>query len=203
MTAGPASLPLTRLGITHYTIEAWKDVWSTFVDELTKKHAAGVPTSLEIKEGANLIAAAAARSKQQAAGDAERRPARTRPDEAAQREALLAPETAALMAEADDRPFSVTLARAIPLQAERTAAGFASWYEVFPRSMSDDPARHGTFRDVVRHLPRIQAMGFDVLYFPPIHPIGRKNRKGRNNTLTPGAGRSGQPLCDRLGRGRA
>jgi starch synthase (maltosyl-transferring) len=83
----------------------------------------------------------------------------------------------------------------IPVWAERTGAGFASWYEIFPRSMSDDPARHGTFVDVERHLPRIAGMGFDVLYFPPFHPIGRKNRKGRNNTLTPGPDDPGSPYA--------
>jgi starch synthase (maltosyl-transferring) len=73
------------------------------------------------------------------------------------------------------------------LDVERTAAGFASWYELFPRSITDDPRRHGTFDDVIGALPRVRDMGFDVLYFPPIHPIGKTNRKGRNNTLTPSA----------------
>src|SRR5205085_356877 len=62
-------------------------------------------------------------------------------------------------------------------------AAFSGWYELFPRSATDDPHRHGTFDDVIRHLPRIRDMGFDVLYFPPIHPIGTTNRKGRNNSL--------------------
>ena len=189
-----AELPLARLGIYHYTIDAWRDAFSTFTDELAKKHNAGVPTGLELQEGAALVAAAAARSKRKLQ-TALTAVLRGKTDEAARRDALLAPETAALMAEADDRPHSVSLERPVPLQAERTAAGFASWYEIFPRSMSDDPARHGTFRDVVRHLPRIQAMGFDVLYFPPIHPIGRKNRKGRNNTLTPAADDPGSPYA--------
>ena len=83
----------------------------------------------------------------------------------------------------------------MPVDAERIGAGFASWYEVFPRSMSDDPARHGTFADVERHLPRVRDMGFDVLYFPPIHPIGRSNRKGPNNTLTPGPDDPGSPYA--------
>ncbi|GAC1342304.1 MAG: DUF3416 domain-containing protein [Acetobacteraceae bacterium] len=189
-----ASLPLTRLGITHYTIEAWKDVWATFTDELSKKHAAGVPTALEIREGTALVTAAAQRSKRKLEA-ALTAVVRGPKDEAGLRDALLSPETAALMAQADDRPFRVTLPQPIPVQAERTAAEFASWYEIFPRSMSDDPARHGTFRDVVRHLPRIRDMGFDVLYFPPIHPIGRKNRKGRNNTLTPTEDDPGSPYA--------
>jgi starch synthase (maltosyl-transferring) len=108
--------------------------------------------------------------------------------------ALLSPELAALMAEADLRPLH-TIGPAYPLDADRVRASFASWYEIFPRSMSDDTSRHGTFRDVIRHLPRVRDMGFDVLYFPPIHPIGRTNRKGRNNSLTPAADDPGSPYA--------
>ncbi len=83
------------------------------------------------------------------------------------------------------RSFTVRHEPALLLDVERTQAGFASWYELFPRSITDDPKRHGTFTDVIGTLPRVRDMGFDVLYFPPIHPIGRSHRKGRNNTLTP------------------
>jgi starch synthase (maltosyl-transferring) len=83
----------------------------------------------------------------------------------------------------------------MPLDADRIESRFASWYEIFPRSMSDDPDRHGTFRDVERHLPRIRDMGFDVLYFPPIHPIGQANRKGRNNVLGAAEGDVGSPYA--------
>ena len=93
-------------------------------------------------------------------------------------------------------------APAIPLDVDRPQAGFASWYEMFPRSATDDPARHGTFADVIARLPAIRDMGFDVLYFPPIHPIGTTNRKGRNNALRAEPGRRRQPLCDRRCRGR-
>jgi starch synthase (maltosyl-transferring) len=83
----------------------------------------------------------------------------------------------------------------LTLEVERPQAGFASWYELFPRSQSGDPARHGTFDDVIARLPDVRRMGFDVLYFPPIHPIGRKNRKGRNNTLTPTSDDVGSPYA--------
>ena len=190
-----ARFPLERLGVHRYVIEAWKDVYDTFVDELSKKHAAGVPITLEMQEGAILVRRAAERSRKGLngtlsqilkvldSGD---------PDE--RRTILLASETRAAMARADDRPHRVAI-DPVPVQCERPGAGFASWYEVFPRSMSDDPNRHGTFRDVVRHLPRVQAMGFDVLYFPPIHPIGRINRKGPNNTLTPSETDPGSPYA--------
>jgi len=190
-----ASFPLQQLGVHHYAIQAWRDAYATFADELTKKHAAGVPIALELQEGAALVTQAAARAAptiqaalsklvQSLAGQ----------DEDTRRQTLLSPEASAMMAKADDRPLAVML-DPVPVQAERVAAGFAAWYEVFPRSLSDDPARHGTFADVERHLPRIRDMGFDVLYFPPIHPIGRTNRKGPNNTLTPGPNDPGSPYA--------
>ena len=170
---------------------AWKDRWATFHDELTKKSAAGLRVTLELLEGEALVREAAART-----GGALRAAlaALDGRDEAARTKALLAPELADLMHAADARPFRVATA-AIPADAERELANYASWYELFPRSMSDDPERHGTFADVERHLPRIRDMGFDVLYFPPISPIGRVNRKGRNNTLTPAPDDPGSPYA--------
>jgi starch synthase (maltosyl-transferring) len=78
---------------------------------------------------------------------------------------------------------------------DRPQAEHAVWYELFPRSQTDDPSRHGTFVDVIGQLPRIREMGFDVLYFPPIHPIGLKNRKGRNNSLKAGPDDFGSPYA--------
>ncbi len=190
-----ARFPLDRLGIHEYEIEAWKDTYASFVDELEKKHAAGVSITLELQEGAILVREAAGRAKKTLAAQlAPVLEALAAEDPDTRREALLAPNTRAAMARADSRPLSAAIGP-FRVQAERTAAGFASWYEVFPRSLSDDTARHGTFRDVVRHLPRVQAMGFDVLYFPPFHPIGRVNRKGRNNTLTPADDDPGSPYA--------
>ncbi len=104
-------------------------------------------------------------------------------DEAERIELLLAPETLALMQAADRRQFLARLPAPIRVHVDRPQASFASWYELFPRSVTTDPARHGTFRDVIGRLPAIREMGFDVLYFPPVHPIGKTNRKGRNNAL--------------------
>ena len=117
------------------------------------------------------------------------------PDDSAKLAKFLSPEMAELMLRADDRPRAATLPHPVRIDAERSGAAFSAWYEVFPRSMSDDANRHGTFRDVERHLPRVKAMGFDVLYFPPISPIGRSNRKGPNNTLTPAEGDPGSPYA--------
>jgi starch synthase (maltosyl-transferring) len=88
---------------------------------------------------------------------------------------------AAIVARHADRSLAATMTR--ELVADRTRAGFGSWYEMFPRSAAVEPGRHGTFRDVESRLSYLADMGFDVLYFPPIHPIGRINRKGANNSL--------------------
>jgi starch synthase (maltosyl-transferring) len=186
-----ADLALPRTGRWLYTIEAWRDAFGTYRDELGKKHAAGVDVRLELIEGCEMVSAAAARVP--ALRSVVERLARSGPGE--QAALLLAASTAALMAEADQRAFAVRLSPPCPIDADRPIAGFASWYELFPRSMSDDPERHGTFADVIRHLPRIRAMGFDVLYFPPIHPIGSTNRKGRNNSLRPAPEDPGSPYA--------
>ena len=189
------SFPLLGLGVHHYTVSAWRDAFATYQDELGKKFAAGVPITLELTEGVQLVQRAA----DEAVGvlQAELRALTStlaRADAQTQRVTLLAATTTALMQRADPRPLTATTGH-YPVQAERSGARFASWYEVFPRSLSNDGARHGTFQDVERHLPRIAGMGFDVLYFPPIHPIGRTHRKGRNNTLTPAPDDPGSPYA--------
>jgi len=95
----------------------------------------------------------------------------------------------------DERAFETHTSQHYPLSIERGEAMFSSWYELFPRSQSVEAGRHGTLRDVMRRLPQIRRMGFDVLYFPPIHPIGRRNRKGRNNSLRAAPGDPGSPYA--------
>ena len=189
-----ANFPLLVRGLHRYRILAWRDHYATYRHELGAKSSAGVPVALELIEGQTLLQDAVARKAPGAPAIAQQLQQIEKLDETAKVEALLAPSLAALMDAADDRPH-LALSVPLPVDAERTAAGFASWYEVFPRSMADDPHRHGTFADVERHLPRIRAMGFDVLYFPPVHPIGRVNRKGPNNTLTPGPEDVGSPYA--------
>jgi starch synthase (maltosyl-transferring) len=176
-----ASFPLERVGRYLFTVEAWHEVFASLIEDIAKKRTAGAPVQLEIEEATALIAAAASDpggpiaalcATLNAAGPEERL------------RLITNPETAARMRAAGPRPFLVRFEPEAPLEAERPAAGFANWYEIFPRSQSGDPARHGTFADVMARLPAIRAMGFDVLYFPPIHPIGRIHRKGRNNALT-------------------
>ena len=185
-----------RMGRYEYTVQAWRDAYASYHHEIVAKHDAGVPIALEMREGQLLVEATAASTT-----PARRKPlralsaalAKANDDEARYR-LLIAEDTRAAMMQADPRPFAVEHPP-LPLEVDRRAAQFASWYELFPRSQTDDPQRHGTFRDVIERLPAIQAMGFDVLYFPPIHPIGRAFRKGRNNSLTPDEHDPGSPYA--------
>src|SRR5207237_497010 len=92
---------------------------------------------------------------------------------------------AAVMTRHPDRSKAAPFDRILHVSVDRPRAGFAAWYELFPRSQANEPGRPGTFRDVIRRLPHLAKLGFDVLYLPPIHPIGHSNRKGKNNSLEP------------------
>ena len=191
-----APLALEALGTYRFDILAWRDVFASFRDELSKKYKAGLPLVLELQEGRALLDAASRQA--EGALRPELSQALLHFDQAGpddRRDMMLSDDMAALMRRADARPHMVRLPRPILIECERTGAAFGSWYEVFPRSLSDDPARHGTFADVQRHLPRVAAMGFDVLYFPPFHPIGRVNRKGKNNALRAEPGDCGSPYA--------
>ena len=190
-----AEFGLRRLGRHEFAIEAWRNPFQIFRYEFTKKHEARLDLRLEIQEGINLVLEARDRSEGELRGKLDSLFDRlTSVTDAQRTEILLAPETAELMATADRRPHRVR-SQVIPLDAERKAAGFASWYCMFPRSQSGDLHRHGTFNDVIAQLPRVVEMGFDVLYFTPIHPIGKTNRKGRNNTLNAGPEDPGSPYA--------
>jgi starch synthase (maltosyl-transferring) len=181
---------LDRVGPWLFRVSAWPDRFETWRDEFAKKRAAGLDVTLELQEGTGLVAtiAAEAPGKVNALLDSLKR---RKADIAA---ILTAEATAASIARADVRP-GENVSGEMAVNADRRAAEFASWYELFPRNQSGDPARHGTFRDVIGKLPSIRDMGFDVLYFPPIHPIGRTNRKGRDNTMTPAKEDPGSPYA--------
>ena len=193
------TIPLTRNTRYLYTVRAWRDLFASWRLELGKKHDAGQPITLELAEGLALVAHAARSANSDDDGPAlrallaELEPRRE--DEGFLIARLLGEDVRALMARAGPRADICDYGHELEVIADRTAAAFAAWYELFPRSQSDDPARHGTFDDVIRKLPYVRDMGFDVLYFPPIHPIGRTNRKGRNNSLRAQPGDPGSPYA--------
>jgi starch synthase (maltosyl-transferring) len=186
---------LPHEGVYTFVVEAWLDAYGGFARDLEKRLLAGVDLKLDIEEGRTLIRAAHIRAHGHVrdALDAvlSGLGSLAVTDQA---RLLIANETVAAMASTEFRPF---LSRSFSqsVEAERKQASFASWYELFPRSQTSDSTRHGTFKDVVARLPDIAAMGFDVLYFPPIHPIGKTNRKGRNNALKARRGEPGSPYA--------
>ena len=182
-----------------YTVIAWRDLFATWRDEVTKKHAAGVAIALELVEGRNLIAATLETSEHASKEDRAALRALLADidgeDNARRLALLMGHEAAQLMKRAGVRTNLSRYERELRLAVDRKRAAFSAWYELMPRSMSDDPKRHGTFDDVIRKLAYVRDLGFDVLYFPPIHPIGRKNRKGKNNSLVAGPDDPGSPYA--------
>ncbi|MBU9281593.1 maltotransferase domain-containing protein [Burkholderia multivorans] len=194
-----AQVTLDRLGRHEFRVIAWRDDWASLVDDVAKKRAAGQDVSLELREAQLLLATAAKLADPvdpQARARIEQLTKEFRRASPEDRLALLgAPALADAVAALRYRPFVTHDDTVYPVDVDRRAACFSSWYEMFPRSASNDPDRHGTFDDVIAHLPRIRDMGFDVLYFPPIHPIGTTARKGRNNSLQAAPGDVGSPYA--------
>lgn len=186
-----------RIGVHEYRIVAWRDLFASWQAEVAKKHAAGVPISLELIEGRALVEKTAAQDGVPDDDAAALRDLTARLEDAEEGDAftlLMNGDTTTLMRRTGIRT-NLTEDRWIPVWIDRERALVSAWYELFPRSMSFDMKRHGTFDDVIERLPYIRDLGFDVLYFPPIHPIGRTNRKGRNNSLTPAPDDPGSPYA--------
>ncbi len=180
-----------------YTVRAWIDHFATQINAIEKKVEAGQDVQLDLFSLAELAASASRRAP---AGD--RRQLMTLASELetavpSNREAAptlaRGERFAALMERNQDPAQTVDYEKELRIKVERPKAVFSSWYEMFPRSCSSDPAKHGSFRDCIARLPYIAEMGFDVLYFPPIHPIGRNHRKGKDNSTTLQPGDPGSP----------
>lgn len=182
-----------------YTLAGWRDLFGTWRKEIAKKHAAGIPIVLELEEGRRLLDAAQFSDRASKADAAEIKQvlqafALLQSD--AERLGLLSSDAvAALMKRTAVRTNYSQYDRVLELFVDRKLAAIGAWYELFPRSQTDDPSRHGTFDDVIKRLPYIRDLGFDVLYFPPIHPIGHTNKKGKNNSLTPAPDDPGSPYA--------
>ena len=192
-----AEFPLERIGTYEFRIEAWRDVFATLHADLEKKRTANMVLPVDVQEAVAVVRAAQARSDGALAERLQSVLARicAQSEPLQQLAIVLEPDTAQAMALADDRPFRSEYPVTFRVESERRAAHFASWYELFPRSQSGDINRHGTFDDLIKRLPHIRAMHFDVVYMPPIHPIGLSNRKGRNNAVTAVEGEPGSPYA--------
>ena len=174
-----------------YAIEAWTDEFATWRHGFELKQKAGVDLTLDAVEGAGML------TKAQCGG-----PAATaiivRQCEDYLRTGDVAPLLTAelndAMAESQLRP-DLTRSPLFPFVADRPRARTGAWYEMVPRSQGINVGQHGTFKDCIARLPDVAAMGFDVVYLTPIHPIGHINRKGRNNAVTAAVGDPGSPYA--------
>ena len=189
-------IPLTRNARYQYTIEVWVDEFETWRRDFIKKHAAGVPIGLELEEGRLMVVETAARARDPAdkkhledlAGQL------IHAAEGERVESLLDPELRTLMNRWSDRSLA-TQYKMLEVTVDRTAARYAAWYEMFWRSQGTDPHRGSTIDECIARLPYVRDMGFDVVYWVPHHPIGRINRKGKNNTLNAGPEDPGSPYA--------
>ncbi|HVT59694.1 MAG TPA: alpha-1,4-glucan--maltose-1-phosphate maltosyltransferase [Thermoanaerobaculia bacterium] len=194
-----AAFTVTEIGRWLYTVTAWVDRFHTWRRDLRKRLDAGQDVALDLLAGAALVGAAGERAR----AGGRRADARVlaglakaleqgKEGEARLRLALDL-ELAQLMDRYADREHAVFHDRELAVVVDRERARFSTWYEMFPRSCSPEPGRHGTLRDCAARLPYVAGMGFDVLYLPPIHPIGRTHRKGKNNSPQAGPGDVGSP----------
>jgi starch synthase (maltosyl-transferring) len=173
-------------GRYEYAIEAWTDVFGTWRRNILAKREAGLDVSLETLEGLRALATLKPRDPADVRmfGEVCRAADTGRP-----LDGLLADEVAA--AAATDQQTDLVRSDTFALVADRALARAGAWYEMVPRSQSTVAGRHGTFDDCIARLPDIASLGFDVVYLTPIHPIGRTNRKGRNNALVAAPGDPG------------
>ncbi len=194
-----ASFDIDRQCDHEYTVQAWIDRFASWRKSLVAKVEAGQDVSSDLLEGAALLRETAGRA----------RAARATKDARwldAQADLIGGPAAAPERARAaqDDRlpglsrrfpdlSQAATYERVLTVRVDRERARFGAWYEMFPRSWGPDPTRSATFREAATHLQRVAGMGFDIVYLPPIHPIGTSFRKGRNNSLTAAAGDPGSP----------
>ncbi|MEO8542988.1 MAG: alpha-1,4-glucan--maltose-1-phosphate maltosyltransferase [Burkholderiaceae bacterium] len=188
-----------ELGRYRYTVSAWVDPFESWRHEMLRRvdpddiRIAAQVGAIDITACAQLARSADRKTLTDWAKQLQAMAADTEVDSRAIKQMALDDRLTELAQKYPQRQFEIVHPVEFPLVADRERARFSSWYEMFPRSAAPEPGRHGTFKDVIARLPAIAAMGFDVLYFPPIHPIGTIARKGRNNKLVTEPGDVGSP----------
>jgi starch synthase (maltosyl-transferring) len=196
-----------KIGLYEYRFTGWVDHFTTWKKGLVKKFQAGQDIAVELKIGAEILQEAAGLTSGEnaslLAGWADALSTATDPQWAV--DLAISDDVARIVSTIRYTDRTTVFEHTFELEIERKKAAFSSWYELFPRSASSQPGQHGTFRDVINLLPKVAKMGFDILYFPPIHPIGEMKRKGKNNSLTPSDTDPGSPwaIGNRLGGHKA
>lgn len=188
-----ASFRVQELGRYRYTVLGWIDHFKTWSRDLGKRVEAGQDVSVDLLIGAELVEGARRQATQVHAEWLSTFTEALRAGEAEGARQALSPELTRLMSICGERRDATTYDKELGVVVDRERARFGAWYELFPRSASTLPGRHGTFKDLEERLAYVAAMGFDVLYLPPIHPIGRSFRKGPNNSTVVGQEDPGSP----------
>jgi starch synthase (maltosyl-transferring) len=187
--------PVLKVGNYGYTVEGWIDRFKTWRGDLIKRIGAGQDVQLQLLIGARLIEDVAGRASGEDAEALRRamRRLRDKKDKEASKNAALDPDLLQIVDRYPEVHLVTRYDTRLTVTVDREKAQFSAWYELFPRSCSPEPGRHGTLHDCEAMLPYIASMGFDVLYLPPIHPIGHEFRKGKNNSVIAEPGDVGSP----------
>jgi starch synthase (maltosyl-transferring) len=192
-----AQFEINELGVYYYTVEGWMDPFGTWRHDLRKRIEAEQDVSVDLLIGAKLVEDSAGRANEADAKSlrawAQEFSAGEKSDLAARTTRALDEDMAKLTMKFPDRAHAAIYAPQLCVAVDPILARTGAWYEMFPRSCPGKAGPHGTFRDVEAHLPRVAQMGFDVLYLPPIHPIGQAFRKGKNNNPACEPGEPGSP----------
>jgi starch synthase (maltosyl-transferring) len=189
------TFPVRQLGRYRYTIHAWVDHWETWLRDLRKRIDAKSDSPIDYQIGAELVEQAAERAQNQdrAALKKHSMLLRSEHNNEVRQAAALHGDLNELVQRYPDRRFATELERELMIVVDPVRARFSSWYELFPRSTSPESGRHGSFADCEARLSYVAELGFDVVYLPPIHPIGITFRKGKNNAVVAELGDVGSP----------
>jgi starch synthase (maltosyl-transferring) len=184
-----------EVGIYYFTIHAWVDRFLSWRQGLFKKVLADQEVSVDLLIGAKILEDLISNVSGEDAEKIKKRVKilRSSEEETRRVDVAMDEELAAMASRCSERKWATVYERELRVVVDPVQARFSTWYEMFPRSCSPQPGRYGTFKDCESRLPYIAAMGFDVLYFPPIHPIGQVNRKGKNNVPKAGPNDVGSP----------
>ncbi|HSA57490.1 MAG TPA: alpha-1,4-glucan--maltose-1-phosphate maltosyltransferase [Gemmatimonadaceae bacterium] len=186
--------PLESLGMYEYYVTGCVDEFASWRHALERKVRAGLEVSSELLEGARIVESVATHAEDDRTWlGLQARDLREGTDRPARIAAALDPQLLTRMTRHLDRGRATRSEPVLLVDVDRERARSGAWYEMFPRSASPEPGRHGTFADCIDRLPYVASMGFDVLYLPPIHPIGVTHRKGRNNARVAESGDVGSP----------
>ena len=187
--------PVLQVGRYKYRVEGWIDRIATWRGDLIKRIDAGQDVHVELLIGAQIIEEVAVRATSEDAELFRRAVRRLRDKEGyeSKKDAALDLELLRAVQRYPDRYLVTRYERDLGVVVDREKARFSTWYEVFPRSCAAEPGKHGTLLDCAANLPYIASMGFDVVYLPPIHPIGQNFRKGKNNSISAKPDDAGSP----------